>query len=468
MTTHPPTLEQSAILDAVAATPTNLMIRAYAGCGKTSTLELIDAAIPGPTLLVCFNKAIAATAAKRFRTTTQVRTFNSLGHRIWAAAISSKVTFNPQKILEIFRSLVDEAPKSDRGELWANWDSIRQGVDLARALGYIPIGHAKAEKSLCTAYQVLDLLDEAPTDLATYYIDTILTTSISQSYRGIIDFADQCYMPALFSGTYPRFPAVLVDEYQDLSPVNHEIVRKLTKSSRQIGVGDEAQAIYGFRGATSSSMADATSRYAMDIYPLSVSFRCPSRIVSNVHWRVPDFKAFRVGGTVLHAKALAHDSATILCRNNAPLLARAMTLLKLGRSVDVSGIDLAAKLLKTMAKLGPESMTSAQTLSSIDNWEAAKLANDSKSAKDFAACMRVFARQGTLDVAMAYAKHLFDQSGTVKFSTGHKAKGLEWDHVYHLDPQLLNSRGQDPNVRYVIDTRARESLTYLDSIDVPT
>ena len=50
-------------------------------------------------------------------------------------------------------------------------------------------------------------------------INKILTISIGQAYNGVIDFTDQVYMPALFGGTYPSFPVVLVDEYQDLSPV---------------------------------------------------------------------------------------------------------------------------------------------------------------------------------------------------------------------------------------------------------
>ncbi len=58
-----PTPEQSAILSAVRDSRSNLMIRARAGCGKTSTLELIDhAETKLPYLLICFNKTIALEA----------------------------------------------------------------------------------------------------------------------------------------------------------------------------------------------------------------------------------------------------------------------------------------------------------------------------------------------------------------------------------------------------------------------
>ena len=100
MPEFPPTTEQQTILDAVKTTKANLMIRARAGCGKTTMLEMIDAAEKTqPYLLMCFNKAIATEAEKRMRSATTVRTFNSLGHKIWAAAVDRRLTLAKTKIL---------------------------------------------------------------------------------------------------------------------------------------------------------------------------------------------------------------------------------------------------------------------------------------------------------------------------------------------------------------------------------
>jgi ATP-dependent exoDNAse (exonuclease V) beta subunit len=49
--------------------------------------------------------------------------------------------------------------------------------------------------------------------------------------------------------------------------------------------------------------------------------------------------------------------------------------------------------------------------------------------------------------------------------TGHGAKGLEFDHVYFLDQGLVGKEDQEPNLRYVICTRAKETLTYIRSED---
>lgn len=464
------TPEQDAILDFATSQSSNLMITAMAGTGKTTMLELIDGAVKKqPHLFLCFNKAIAIEADKRMASTTTVRTFNSLGHRMWTQYTGRNLKFNKRKIPEIFREIVDEAKKTEKAALWAVYDQVTSGVNLARAHGYIPEGHVYGSRSLVSQTNLHNYLDEAPDDLISDLIDGVLSRCISRSTVGEVDFNDQVYCPALFGGLYPKFPLVLVDEYQDLSPINHELLSKLCVSSRQIGVGDDAQAIYAFRGAKAGGMRDAIATYGMQELSLSVSFRCPWAIVRNVHWRVPEFKSNREGGHVasasnLHCNDIANASV-IICRNNAPLLRIAFGLLSSGHSVSVSGTDIGPKLIGTMKRLGSEDMTQPQTLSAIDDWLEAKLSRESKTAEDYAECMRVFARHGsTLGTAIAYAEHLFKQDGTIKLMTGHKAKGLEFDHVYHLDSHLCKrGRGQDSNVNYVIDTRAKESLTYIDS-----
>lgn len=459
-----PTPEQSDILSHVTTSPTNLMICALAGTGKTSTLEMIDAAVGGPHLLVCFNKAIATEAQKRVKATTQVRTFNSLGHRIWAEAIGKKVSLLKTKKLDIFREMADERPKHLRSELWKNWDSVSAAVDMARALGYIPDQHQRSDKSLCAIDDVLNALDERAGSAVERLTDEVLLRSIRMAYSGIIDYSDQTYMPALFAGAYPQFPLVMVDEYQDLSPTNAAMVEKLCRRSRLIGVGDEAQGIYAFRGACEDAIPSAITQFQMAQLPLSVSFRCPSVIVDNVRWRVPHFRSNVDGGCVETLSKSDIQRGTVLCRNNAPLFALAVAMLVEGKRVDVSGVDLASRLVNIMAKLGPEDAPQNVVLDAIDRWLSAKLDNESKSAPDVAAAMRVFAKQSkTLGGALATVRHVAAQTGDIHFLTGHKAKGLEWEHVYHLDQHLLREEGQDQNLRYVIDTRSKDRLTYIDS-----
>lgn len=469
-----PTAEQCDILDFLASDRRNLMIQAYAGTGKSSTLRLIDAADRQPHLYIVFNKsnkdkAEAEQKAGEWRTTTQIKTANGLGHGVWADFIKKRKLFlNTKKISDIWRMILEEAKKSERQDMWSRWDAIRSGVEMARAIGYIPPHHAKANKSLVDMDAVAELMEEQTDSRGLDLIDEILCRSIAQAYDGTIDFSDQCYMPALFGGHFPQHPLALIDEWQDLNPVQMRMIEKL--SGRIVGVGDAYQAIYGFRGAMEDSMLKARTKFEMSTLPLSISFRCPSKIVENVHWRVPSFQANTEGGVVQARHSPAdiilgeENSATVICRNNAPLITVALKVLANGTKVDIGGVDIAARLTSQLAKLGDESLSQSQALSKIDNWLEDKLQTESKTALDTAACMRVFVRQTkTLGGAIATVKHVASLEGDIKFLTGHKAKGLEWDNIYHLDSWLLKPDGQDPNLRYVIDTRTKDRLTYIDS-----
>lgn len=465
----PLTSEGAAVIECVKTTTANVMVEAYAGCGKTTLLEAAASALGSkPILYLVFNKKNATEASARMPYTVETRTFNSIGHRIWAGAIYKRLTVDFKKTGNILKEVINGLPRHQQKEASRSWDAVITGVGLAKSVGYRPASYPQAA-SLCGAGAFHSLLDEVPTDLTTDLIDAVLTQSIRLAYAGTIDFNDQVYMPALFPATCPAFPNVLVDEYQDLSPTNHALLAKLA-TRRLIGVGDPYQNIYGFRGAQAGGMSQAKQAYGMTILPLSLSFRCPEEIVKHVHWHVPRFRAAKSGGSVSLPTSLGindiPESAAIICRNNAPLLRCALQFLNNGRSVSVAGSDIGTRLVNTMRKLGPEDTARAGVLTLIADWLAPKLAAESKSAEDLAACMLCFANHGdSLGQAIRYAEHLFAQAGSVHFTTGHKAKGLEWDHVIHLDPHLVRNKptDQNKNLDYVISTRSANTLVEIDS-----
>jgi DNA helicase II / ATP-dependent DNA helicase PcrA len=468
--THPPTDEQIDILNSGTLSSDNMMIEALAGTGKTHTLEALGNALPKkPALYLVFNKKNAAEAEGKMPYNVEVRTLNSIGHRTWAATQYKKLTLDDRKTYNIFREMTSESKsRSATDEMWACYETVRIGVGLAKSLGYVPSSYSQG-KSLATRNELHRFMDEVPDDLAADIIDEILTRSIKAAFSGKVDFNDQVYMPAVFPATCTKFPVVLVDEYQDLSPTNHALLGKVAKH-RLIGVGDPYQNIYGFRGASAGGMHDAKSLYTMSTFPLTTSFRCPSEIVKHVHWRVPSYRWHRIGGTVERPSRLSAcdipDDATIICRNNAPILAAAFKLISIGKSVNVAGTEIGPRLVGIMRKLGPETMQRTAVLHAIDEWLERKLEAESKSAEDMAQCMKVFAEHGRdLEQAIAYAEHLFKQEGSITLTTGHKAKGLEWPTVIHLDPWLVRRKRteQDQNLDYVISTRSSDTLIEVDS-----
>jgi superfamily I DNA/RNA helicase len=468
-----PTSEQCDILDHQRSNQSNLMINALAGTGKSSTLKMIDQIHKTrPALYLVFNKRNAEEATKSggFASTTVIKTFNALGHGIWAKAITHNIALDKAKSRTLWREMVDEMSRPDANAAWREYMVVMDGIEKAKALGYVPKSVKIPHQSLIDAPTLHLAMDERPNEYAAELIDTLLATSITKSYAGIIDFNDQIYMPALFGGTFPKFPRVMVDEYQDQSPINHALLARLVHG-RLIGVGDPFQNIYGFRGAKAQGMQSATETYSMTQLPLSVSFRCPQAIVEAARWRVPHFQWTKEGGNVsTHDRFEGTDfadDATVICRNNAPLLRLAFKLISAGRSVTVVGSELGPRLVAIMKKLGDSTMSRQSTLSEIESWREERLVAGSKSANDLADCMRVFAEHGdTLSSAISYAEHIFKQSGTIRLLTGHKSKGLEFPSVYFLDPWLCDSGEQDLNLRYVIETRSMNSLVMLDSTSI--
>ena len=100
--------------------------------------------------------------------------------------------------------------------------------------------------------------------------------------RHLLDFDDllllwQAALANPVAGPVLRgmFNAVLVDEYQDVNAVQASIVRLLQPDGKQLTcVGDDAQAIYGFRGADPAHLRQLTADYpGLEIVRLDRNYR---------------------------------------------------------------------------------------------------------------------------------------------------------------------------------------------------
>ena len=78
-----------------------------------------------------------------------------------------------------------------------------------------------------------------------------------------------------------RFQFVLVDEYQDTNSVQQRIVLQLTKDHQHVCVvGDDAQSIYGFRGANIDNILDFQQMFqGTRLFKLEQNYRSTQRIV---------------------------------------------------------------------------------------------------------------------------------------------------------------------------------------------
>jgi superfamily I DNA/RNA helicase len=137
------------------------------------------------------------------------------------------------------------------------------------------------------------------------------------------------------------------------------------------------------------------------------------------------------------------------------------------------GFDIGPGLVKILKSFGSEGMPSVEVHKAINQWEIERLQKAKRKAAtaDRAECLRVFATAGpSLGAAIAYAESLFKSHGPIFLLSGHKAKGLEWESVYHLDPWRIPSQfafsdadlEQEKNVEYVITTRSKDKLTHIN------
>lgn len=476
--THSPTPEQQAIVAAAVETTDNLLISALAGAAKTSTLEMIAHAIPQKNALcLAFNKKIADELKERLPRGYEARTLNALGHRAWADKIGKRLRVDKGKNYSILAECIDDI--NDQPSLAEkcreNFALLLRTMGQAKSAGHIPDRcHNERPKGrrLMDDDELFESMEEEVEPEVFSVLCAALIRSHDEAWRGAIDFNDQLLMPAVYGGIFPIYKLVLVDEAQDLSELNHLLLERVVRR-RIIAVGDQCQAIYAFRGAFEDGMAQMQERFNMTELHLSVSFRCPQAIVEHVQWRAPHMTAWEDNPTPgllrgLHVWSPADfgPNPAIICRNNAPLVALALRLLKEGIYPTIWGNDIAAGIMKQLEKLGPVNMSRSQAMEAIADLQAkkAKKVRNQKLLADKMECLRVFVREeDTLGDAINRAKMVFNSRGNVQLMTGHKSKGHEFDNVWFLDERLVSNEGQDENLRYVICTRSKNTLTYIES-----
>lgn len=470
--------EQLACREAAVNTEDNLLISALAGAAKSTTLVVIMEALPKVSgLVLAFNKRIATEMQTKCPDNFTAQTLNSLGHRAWADTCGRRLRVNARKNFQILADYIDGlGSEKEKKRAWESSSFVLRAAGQAKSAGHIPNSIFDTHKCqrIIDDDELFAALEEIPTLLEEQMLLHVLTCSIQLALGGEIDFDDQILMPTCFRASFPRYQLVMVDEAQDLSELNHMMLQKLVRK-RIIAVGDQCQAIYGFRGAHSDGMSEMKSRFDMVELKLSCSFRCPKAVVQHVQWRAPHMTWWEGNPTQGEVARLSEwsindipDNGAVICRNNAPLFRFALLTFRQGRLPNLWGNDIGKGLLAVMKKLGPLNMTRPAALEQLAAWYEGqdKKARNKATLRDRMECVKLFLEETeNLGDAIDRANRILNAEGKVNFLTAHKAKGHEFRHVFILDEELISDKGQDPNVRYVAATRAMETLTYINTGD---
>ena len=273
----------------------HLLVLAGAGTGKTKTLAARVAALvtegvdPDRILLVTFTRRgaqemldrVAAMTDRRAASQVWGGTFHSIANqmlRLHAEAVGLSPSFtvldpaDASALMGLVRS--DLAPEVTRRR-FPRSDTIvsihsrmvNGQTKLVDVLGsYFPwvSEHLEGLKVILREYtmrkrrhQVLD------------YDDLLL------HWRAL------CVSPEVGAGVCGRFDHVLVDEYQDTNAIQDDIVRSLSAHADVTVVGDDAQAIYGFRAAKVDHLQTFCDRFgSADLVTLQQNYRSTNPILA--------------------------------------------------------------------------------------------------------------------------------------------------------------------------------------------
>lgn len=484
---------QESIFEFVESGVGSAVVEAGAGAAKTSSI--VEAARRLPidisAVFVAFNKRVADELKKKLPSNIPALTLNALGHRAWRAHNETQAEVDGYKVSKLIRELAEDSNSDFRA-------GVKRLIDLAKSIGLVP---ARAVQHFGLYPLVEDTPDAWHDLIEGYDIDfgpgnkivpaielarKVLTKNIEIGAQ-LIDFNDQLYLPIIFNAAFPKYDVVFVDELQDCSSINFEIIERcLFPKSRFIGVGDSAQAIYSWRGASSDAMENARKRFGARSFSLPVCYRCPREVVKLAQQFSPTLQMFAEAqqGKVTRDYPWTTDdfrpADVILCRNNAPLVAMAFKLIRAKKACRVLGRDIGNGLVALVKKLRGLSVGDLDgKLTAYVSREIQKLQVEGRpdqitSLLDKAETLRIFIAElpptslpDTLTDRIAALFADDTPQGCVTLSSIHKAKSFEWPRVFILDAHLIGKYGdtqEEKNCHYVAITRAQSELFYITSI----
>jgi len=268
------------------------LVNAVPGSGKTTALvgrmrRLVRDGMPAERLLaVMFNVDARQQYQRRLRAALgdsaalpDVRTFHSIGNAIYRRLVE-RGALKPAKLVTHDGTLAGRARKA-LNEAWRerNGDDARPRADHYASFKEF-IGLAKSQ-----IVAPADVFDEfAYASDCRPFIRAFDLFERERANRGEMYYDDMIYAPVLRMRDAPelwqlfadRYLEIEIDELQDISPIQFEMIQGLAgKDTRMIGVGDPDQAIYGWRG---SSVELITKGFAARFspcteYPMTRTFR---------------------------------------------------------------------------------------------------------------------------------------------------------------------------------------------------
>lgn len=464
---------QRAIFDDVESGKGHSVVVARAGSGKSTTIVKSFDHVPtgARVLMAAFNSSIASELRGKAPRGVEVKTLHGYGFNALKTAFGSRL--DERKVPTMVRA------KLEGTQLGAAVvrRQVERAVSLAKAV------NAKG------GGEIDWMLDRAGVDVAPQHRADIIKTALwaleeSKKDPTTIDFDDMFWLPVALDMRVPQFDRIFIDETQDFSRTMVELaLMACAPGGRICAVGDDRQAIYGFRGADERAIPGLVTKLDAKRLLLSVSYRCARAIVELAQDVVEDIEAAPGAeeGLVDGAtKAKLLDSARpgdfVISRKNAPLISLFFRFVSKGVPVKVAGRDVGARIADLVRRSNARDVD--MLLHKIAGWRLRELARLAKqdppgepdTVDDMAECITILSEgAGSIAEVEARINDVFAEVGDDKnlliLTSTHKAKGLERNRVWMLDDTYRNKpTTEEDNLWYVAVTRAKRELYLVSGI----
>lgn len=477
----------------------SVVINAYAGTGKTSTLIAYAAARPkSKGLYIAFNRGIAEEAQRRFGRNVTARTSHSLAFASCGRPYGNKLgNSRAREVAEFLRTAM-RMPGSTTDEEYA----FAQ-IAMNRVKDFF------ADGSMSEEIREEDTAEFYTTPSGIQIDGTDVTRGARALWGAMLD-KDNAAIKLPHDGYLKRwvlsrpdlsqYDYLALDEAQDSNSCLLTMVEQ--QKIGKVLVGDRHQGIYGFRGSVN---AMARMRGAKRFH-LTKSFRFAQEVADVANSILSVFggetrRLIGAGDGAMPSKpTMAH-----LHRTNAGLFASAVEWLEQsgeackqanGKAPGlhfVGGVEGYQFDLITDAWRLKEKMNHAiqdpfvRRFPTYEHFEKYAEAVQDKELKARISIVEKFGRRVPELVAAVQARHAEVTDGTVQLCTAHRSKGLEWSEVVMADdfppmmsdanvPKIRRFAGpqadaddllpqEEANLYYVASTRARCELTPNKQLD---
>lgn len=462
--------EQLAIVDAAHDGDT-LAVEALAGTGKTSTLTEIARTMPNRRgLYLAFNKRVATEAEGKMPGNMAVSTAHAYAYQAVGKHYGNRLPGNPgfsrikaqamAKILRVKPAMLDTGtinPVALVRMAQATVNAFIKTADVGIEAHHIP-SRIFTYHSPVISEAILPVARQIWADL--------------QLTNGKFYFSHDVYLK-LWQLTNPVLPFsfVMFDESQDADPVIATVVER--QAIQRMYVGDRNQAIYGWRGAIDAMSKIKDARRL----PLTKSFRFGPAIAEAAnHWLHELGSTMRVQGHDPIRSIVGpmgdQPPRAVLCRGNGTALGWILSMHQLNVPVALApGDSKAGKDIARFAWAARDLMNGEGTdhpeLVGFQTWkELVEYVEEEENTDDLKRMVGIINRVGIGGVIDAIKGLVTEDRARVTISTGHQAKGLEWDSVRVADdfvPRLDEDENPiiDPEslmLNYVTVTRAKLHL----------